>query len=80
MLLDYIQAAMNTATYEILEDDGTFYGAIPKCTGVYANADTLESCRAELREVMEEWILVRVYRNLDLPMLNGLSLEINSQF
>jgi predicted RNase H-like HicB family nuclease len=59
MLTDYIRAAMHRARYEILLDDGTFYGEIPGFDGVYANADTLEACREELREVLEEWILLR---------------------
>jgi len=45
---------MHRATYEILQDDRTYYGEIPGFNGVYANADTLESCRDELEEVLEE--------------------------
>jgi predicted RNase H-like HicB family nuclease len=67
MLLDYINAAMRQARYEILSDDGTFYGEIPTFNGIYANADSLEACRQELAEVLEEWILFRVSRNLPLP-------------
>ena len=64
MLTNYIRAAMRRARYEILSDDGTFYGEIPGFDGVYANADTFEACREELGEVLEEWILFRVPRNL----------------
>lgn len=32
MLTEYIRAAMRRARYEILEDDGTFYGEIPAST------------------------------------------------
>ena len=59
MSTNHIWAAMRRARYEILPDDGTFYGDIPGFIGVYANADTLEACREELREVLEEWILLR---------------------
>ncbi|HKP11684.1 MAG TPA: type II toxin-antitoxin system HicB family antitoxin, partial [Blastocatellia bacterium] len=62
MLTQYIKAAMRQAKYELLADDGTFYGEIPGCEGVYANAETLENCRDELEEVLEEWILFRVSR------------------
>ena len=54
MLTNYIRAAMHRARYEILLDDGTFYGEIPGFEGIYANADTLEACREELEEVLEE--------------------------
>src|SRR3712207_2935017 len=54
MLTEYIQAAMRRAKYEILEDDKSFYGWIPYCQGVWANAPTLEGCRDELQEVLED--------------------------
>jgi predicted RNase H-like HicB family nuclease len=76
MLLDYINAAMRQAKYEILSDDGTFYGEIPTFKGIYANADSLEACRQELAEVLEEWILFRVSRNLPLPTVEGIELRI----
>jgi len=67
MLIQYIQAAMRCAKYEILEDDGTFFGRIEGLKGVWANATTLEACREELQEVLEEWIVV----GLRLGMVNG---------
>mgnify|MGYP001562078308 CR=1 FL=1 len=76
MFVDYIRASMKLAKYEILFDDGTFYGEIPGFDGVYANADTLESCRDELESVLEEWILFRVSRNLPLPIVTGQGLMI----
>ncbi|MBF0235360.1 MAG: type II toxin-antitoxin system HicB family antitoxin [Desulfamplus sp.] len=76
MLLEYIQAALYHAKYEILPDDGSYYGEIPECNGVYANADTLEKCREELREVLEEWVLFRVYKNLSLPSIDQIELLV----
>ncbi|MFH0801845.1 MAG: type II toxin-antitoxin system HicB family antitoxin [bacterium] len=76
MLTRYLNSAMHLAKYEILTEDGTFYGEIPGFKGVYANAQTLEECREELEEVLEEWILFRVSRNLPLPILEGLELVI----
>lgn len=76
MLTEYLQAAMRHATYEILTEDGSFYGEIPGFQGVLANATSLESCREQLREVLEEWIFFRVSRNLDLPVVDGFHLKI----
>jgi predicted RNase H-like HicB family nuclease len=76
MLMRYIQSAIRMARYEILQDDGTFYGEIPGFDGVYANANTLEACREELEEVLEEWILFRVSRNLSLPIVDEIELVI----
>jgi len=77
MLMKYMQAALRHARYEILPDDSSSYGEIPMCTGVYANAPTLEECREQLEEVLEEWILLRVYKNLSLPVIDGIELSIN---
>ena len=76
MLLEYISRTMKKAQYEILEDDKSYYGEIPGFDGVYANAKTLEACRDELEEVLEEWILFRISRNLPLPQVNGIELKI----
>ena len=75
MLTEYIAAAMHHARYEILPDDGTFYGEIPECQGVWANADTLEACRDELQEVLEDWILLGVRLGHPLPVIDGISLN-----
>jgi predicted RNase H-like HicB family nuclease len=72
MLMSYIQAAMGHARYEILSDDGSYYGEIPECRGVYANAKSLEECREQLIEVLEEWILFRIYKNLPLLTIDGI--------
>jgi len=76
MLTQYIQAAMRQAKYEILNDDGSFYGEIPDFQGVYANAETLEECREELAEVLEGWIILHLADNTPLPIVNGLKLSV----
>ena len=76
MLMKYIRAALHHARYEILADDGSLYGEIPECNGVYANASRLEDCREQLEEVLEEWILLRVHKNLPLPVMDGIELTI----
>jgi predicted RNase H-like HicB family nuclease len=78
MLTDYIRAAMRRAHYEILEDEGTFYGEIPGFDGVWTSSDMLEGCREELEEVLEGWIVLSLSRNLPLPTVDGISLEISS--
>jgi len=77
MLTEYVRAAMRRAHYEILEDDGSFYGEIPDFDGVWATANTLEGCREELAEVLEGWIVLSLSKNLPLPSVDGISLEIS---
>jgi predicted RNase H-like HicB family nuclease len=76
MLRDYLNAALHRAHYEILSDDNSFYGEIPELEGVYANAATLEECRDELEQVLEEWVLFRVSQDLPLPEVDGKELRI----
>jgi predicted RNase H-like HicB family nuclease len=76
MLTEYIDAAMRKARYEILPDDGTYYGHIPGLDGVYSNAADLETCRGELREVLEEWIMLGIARHTPLPSVDGVRLVV----
>jgi len=76
MLTEYIEAAMRKAKYEILSDDNSFYGYIPDFDGVYANAEDLETCRTELKEVLEEWIMLGISRHLPLPIVDGIRLVV----
>ena len=76
MLSKYLRAAMHQAKYEILSDDGIFYGEIPGFNGVYAHALTLEQCREELEEVLEEWVLFRGAHKRPLPVVQGIELTI----
>lgn len=70
MLTSYIQAAMHKAIYELLED-GTFYGEIPRLQGVWG-APTLEACRENLQDALEEWTLLGLQLGHILPVLGGI--------
>ena len=74
MISEYIQAAMRRAQYELLEDN-TFYAEILGLDGVFANAETLEACRAQLQEVLEGWIVLGLRLGHDLPALDGIKLD-----
>ncbi len=76
MIREYLAAAMKRANYEILSDDGTYYGEIPGFHGVYANDPLLEDCRNLLEEVLEEWLLLSLSRGLPVPVVDGLDLKI----
>lgn len=76
MLLEYVDEAMHMAKYEILEDDHSYYGEIPGFQGVYANAKDLETCHRELREVLEEWLLIRLRKNFPIPVLKDHDLKL----
>ena len=73
----YIAQVMAKAKYEILQEDSSYYGEIPGFEGAYANAIDLETCRDELKEVLEEWLFFRIFRNMPVPTVNGMKLKIN---
>jgi predicted RNase H-like HicB family nuclease len=69
---------MRKARYELLDAEEGFYGEIPGFQGVYAQAMSLEACREELASTLEDWILFRVSRQLTIPTVDGLSLEVRA--
>ncbi len=76
MLTAYIHAALRKAHYEILPDEEGYFGSIAGLQGVWAQADTLEACREELREVLEEWIVLGLKMGHPLPAIDGITLTI----
>jgi len=74
MLTAYINAALAKARYEILPDKEGYYGAIDELPGVWAQADSLEACREELQEVLEEWIILGLRMGHSLPAIEGITL------
>ncbi len=77
MLTQYINNAMRTAKYEILED-GTYYGEIILCPGVWATGETLESCRETLQEVLEEWLILKLRDGDVIPPILDLDLQVKA--
>ncbi len=76
VLTKYLSAAMRRAQYEIVEEDGSFFGRIPGLDGVWAGAARLEACREELEEVLEAWLLLRLSQQLPIPPIEGIELKI----
>lgn len=75
MINQFLDQNLKRAKYKIL-DDGTYFGEIPKVRGVWANAKNLEVCRQELAEVLEDWLLLKVYSRESVP---GISLKIGAR-
>jgi len=76
MFCEYIHAALSQATYEMIEDDEPFYGEVPQLRGVWAIGKTLEECRENLKGVIEGWIALRLRLGLDIPPINGLTIDM----
>lgn len=75
MFVEYCQKVMGLAEYKRL-DDGTWFAEIPGFQGVWASGDSVESCRQELLEVLEEWLLLKIKDSEPLPEIDGCNIEI----
>lgn len=71
MMTEYIQLAMQEAEFETL-DDGTIYAEIPSFRGVWADGEDIPEVCEELREVLQEWVELRLAMNLDIPKVGGI--------
>jgi predicted RNase H-like HicB family nuclease len=75
MLFEYLQKALEKTEYKIL-DNGTWFAEIPGFEGVWANARSVEECRKELLEVLDEWLILKLKDGDPVPEIEGISLEI----
>jgi predicted RNase H-like HicB family nuclease len=73
MLSDYIQAAMNDATYEIIDDPWPYYAEINRLKGLWASGKTLKECRRNLAEALKEWIALSLQLGHPLPAYDGVT-------
>lgn len=71
-------AALRAARYKTL-DDGSWFADIPGFEGVWASGDTVEECRSELREVLEEWLVLKIRDNDPLPVVGGKRIGIRKK-
>jgi predicted RNase H-like HicB family nuclease len=76
MLLEYIQAALESAHYEMIEDEEPFYGEVSSLAGVWATGKTLEECRRNLAAAVEDWVLFSVAKGLSVPALGQTVLHL----
>lgn len=76
MITEYIEAALARATYEIIQDEEPYYGEIPDLQGVWASGKTLEECRSNLAETVEDWVLLSIAKGLPIPALGEASIRL----
>ena len=76
MITEYIEAALSRAAYEIIQDEEPYYGEIPSLRGVWASGKTLEECRRNLAETVEDWVLLSIAKGLPIPTLGEASIRV----
>jgi hypothetical protein len=77
LLTEYIQAAIDAIAWKIMED-GSFYAEIPQLGLSTANAH-LEECQCHIRQMLEEHIILSLYRRSPLPAISGKAVVIKEQ-
>lgn len=75
MLSRYIQAALDQAHYEIIQDEEPFFGTVPGLDGAWASGTSLEACRTNLADVVEDWVFISIARGLPIPPLGDVKLR-----
>ncbi len=70
MIQQYVDQALRRARYDKL-DNNTYVAEIVGLQGVIGTGDSIESCRDELVEVIEEWVLVRISQGLPVPEIRS---------
>ena len=73
MLSEYLESKLKKTKIKVLKD-GSYFASIPGIDGVWANAESKKACKEELREVLEEWILLKVRDRENIP---GLSIKFD---
>ncbi len=79
MFAEYIKAAMDKATYEIIDDPEPFYGEIPELRGMWATGKTLEACRDSLMSALEDWIAFRLRTGRSIPTIGGAFIVVSTE-
>ena len=51
-------------------------GKSPSVMGYMPTPQPLKTCRTQLVEVLEEWIVFRVYKHLSLPVIDDIELTV----
>ena len=74
VLLDYVAAAMKAAKTEKLED-GQYFCSLPPFRGVWAAGGSKREAMDELRDVFEEWLVIALRADDELPEIDGVSLN-----
>lgn len=73
-LLRYIEAALKQAEYE-RDEDGVVIGQVSGASGFFAQGDTFEEARENLRDVIEGNVLLALQLGLNIPIIAGVTID-----
>jgi predicted RNase H-like HicB family nuclease len=70
----YVDAAIRQAQYE-RDENGVVVAQVPQADGFYAQGDTFEEARENLREVIEGNIILALQLGWAIPPIEGVIIE-----
>lgn len=70
----YVEVALERAEYE-RDENGVVIAQVPGASGFFAQGDTFEEARENLREVIEGNVLLALQLGLDIPVIEGVTIE-----
>ncbi len=73
-LLRYVDAALALADYS-RDEHGVVIAQVPDASGFFAQGDTFEEARANLRDVVEGNVLLALQLGLPIPQIAGVTIE-----
>jgi predicted RNase H-like HicB family nuclease len=79
VLTEYLNAALERAHYELIQDEEPFYGQVNGLQGVWATGKTLEECRRNLADAIEDWVFFSIAKGLPVPQLGDAIINLPAE-
>ena len=73
-LLHYVEAALALAEYE-RDEDGVVIAQVPDASGFFAQGETFEIARTNLKDVIEGNVLLALQLGFAIPAIKGVVIE-----
>ncbi len=70
----YVKAALGQVEYE-RDENGVIIAQVPNASGFYAQGDTFEESRENLRDVIEGNVVLALQLGLEIPAIEGIIIE-----
>ena len=71
--------ALEKATYELIDDPEPFYGEVPELQGLWATGKTLEECRRNLMDALDDWIAAHLAWGYLIPSIGGHMIQVSKE-
>lgn len=70
----YVEETLKRAHYEV-DENGVVIAKVPGASGFFAQGDTFEEARENLRDVIEGNVMLALQLGLEIPKVPGVKIE-----